>query len=140
MRTAAHGIKDVTEVRFDPCVKVGWATFVGLGVMLMLVPATGESHCPNAMGMLHYLFLTSLFMADELFNLPLPSGFLAAKLGSYRKELMGWTDKRVGLMSEIINGIQMIKFYAWEGKSSANSVPSFWKGPFTSQLHMLSSP
>ena len=37
------------------------------------------------------------------------------KLGSFRKDLMGWTDKRVGLMSEIINGIQMIKFYAWEG-------------------------
>jgi len=43
------------------------------------------------------------------------AGFLAMKLGSFRKDLMGWTDKRVGLMSEIINGIQMIKFYAWEG-------------------------
>ena len=50
-------------------------------------------------------------------NFHLPPGFLAAKLGTFRKELMGYTDKRVGLMSEIINGIQMIKFYAWEGES-----------------------
>ena len=48
-------------------------------------------------------------------SLPAHLGFLAVKLGSFRKELMGWTDKRVGLMSEIISGIQMIKFYAWEG-------------------------
>jgi ATP-binding cassette subfamily C (CFTR/MRP) protein 1 len=27
---------------------------------------------------------------------------------------MVWTDKRVGLMNEIINSMQMIKFMAWE--------------------------
>jgi hypothetical protein len=53
------------------------------------------------------------------------SGFLAAKLGSFRKDLMGWTDKRVGIMSEIINGIQMIKFYAWEGECGED----VWKKP-----------
>ncbi|KAG2498469.1 hypothetical protein HYH03_003722 [Edaphochlamys debaryana] len=61
--------------------EVGWATFVGLGVMLAMVPATGT---------------------------------LAAKLGGLRREIMQWTDKRVGRMNELINGIQMIKFYAWE--------------------------
>ncbi|KAG2439872.1 hypothetical protein HYH02_010502 [Chlamydomonas schloesseri] len=69
--------------------EVGWAMFVGLGVMLVMVPLTG---------------------------------MLVAKLGVLRRELIGWTDKRVGLMGEIINGMQwhgmstsqMIKFYAWE--------------------------
>ncbi|GAX83000.1 hypothetical protein CEUSTIGMA_g10427.t1 [Chlamydomonas eustigma] len=89
--------------------QVGWATFVGLGVMLTLIPITG---------------------------------FLAAKLGSYRKDLMGWTDKRVGLMSEIINGIQMIKFYAWEAPFNVEVMKyrnneadilralAFWQGMF----------
>ncbi len=63
--------------------QVGWGTFVGLGVMLLLVPVTG---------------------------------LLAVKLGSLRKELLQWTDQRVGLMSELIAGIQMVKFYAWEGE------------------------
>ncbi|KXZ51207.1 hypothetical protein GPECTOR_13g694 [Gonium pectorale] len=61
--------------------QVGWATFVGLGVMLVMVPLTG---------------------------------FLAGKLAMLRREIMQWTDKRVGRMNELINGIQMIKFYAWE--------------------------
>ncbi|PNH11698.1 Canalicular multispecific organic anion transporter 1, partial [Tetrabaena socialis] len=61
--------------------EVGWATFVGLGVMLVMVPLTGK---------------------------------LAMKLGSLRREIMQWTDKRVGRMNELINGIQMIKMYAWE--------------------------
>ena len=61
--------------------QVGWATFVGLGVMLLLVPVTG---------------------------------ILVTKLAAFRKELLEWTDKRVGLMSEVISGIQMIKFMAWE--------------------------
>ncbi|GLI66142.1 hypothetical protein VaNZ11_009876 [Volvox africanus] len=61
--------------------EVGWATFVGLGIMLVMVPMTGA---------------------------------LAAKLGALRREIMQWTDKRVGRMNELISGIQMIKFYAWE--------------------------
>ncbi|GFR43059.1 hypothetical protein Agub_g4065 [Astrephomene gubernaculifera] len=61
--------------------EVGWATFVGLGIMLVMVPMTGG---------------------------------IAARLGGMRRELMKWTDRRVGRMNELINGIQMIKFYAWE--------------------------
>ena len=66
--------------------EVEWSTFVGLGVMLFLVPFTGK---------------------------------LAAKLGTLRRAILAWTDKRVGVMSELINGIQMIKFYAWEGPFKA---------------------
>lgn len=39
---------------------------------------------------------------------------VSQRLIRYRRSLMIWTDKRVGLMNEIVNSIQMIKFYAWE--------------------------
>lgn len=42
------------------------------------------------------------------------SGKVAGKLAMLRRSIMKWTDKRVGLMNEVVNGIQMIKYYAWE--------------------------
>jgi ABC-type multidrug transport system fused ATPase/permease subunit len=39
---------------------------------------------------------------------------VSKKLLGFRRGLLSWTDKRVGLMNEVINGMQMIKFYAWE--------------------------
>ncbi len=56
--------------------QVGWATLVGLAVMLLLAPLTGT---------------------------------LAAKLGRLRRDILQWTDKRVGYMNEVISGILMIK-------------------------------
>lgn len=35
-------------------------------------------------------------------------------LGKYRRKTLVYTDKRVKLMNEIMNGIRIIKFYAWE--------------------------
>lgn len=35
-------------------------------------------------------------------------------LGKYRRKTLIYTDKRVKLMNEIMNGIRIIKFYAWE--------------------------
>ncbi|KAG1666954.1 hypothetical protein FOA52_004237 [Chlamydomonas sp. UWO 241] len=61
--------------------QIGWATFVCLGVVLVLIPIVAK---------------------------------LSAKQFSFRRELVLWTDKRIGLMSEVVTGIQMIKFYAWE--------------------------
>lgn len=43
-----------------------------------------------------------------------PAAKVSARLIGLRRSLMQWTDKRVGLMNEIINSMQMIKFYAWE--------------------------
>ena len=84
----------------------------------MLVPLTGELSA-RGLGAAHHAarVQTGHTSSPPPLTLSLPAhlGFLAVKLGSFRKELMGWTDKRVGLMSEIISGIQMIKFYAWEG-------------------------
>lgn len=39
---------------------------------------------------------------------------MSSRLIGLRRSLMQWTDKRVGLMNEIINSMQMIKFMAWE--------------------------
>lgn len=35
------------------------------------------------------------------------SGMLAGRLGRLRSQIMQWTDRRVGYMSEILNGIQV---------------------------------
>lgn len=39
---------------------------------------------------------------------------VSSRLIGLRRSLMQWTDKRVGLMNEIINSMSMIKFMAWE--------------------------
>lgn len=61
--------------------EIEWAAFVGLGAMMLLVPATA---------------------------------FIGKKLGTLRRKIVGFTDKRTSYMNEIINGIRVIKFYAWE--------------------------
>ena len=61
--------------------EIEWAAFVGLGAMMLLVPATT---------------------------------FIGKKLGTLRRKIVGFTDKRASYMNEIINGIRVIKFYAWE--------------------------
>jgi ATP-binding cassette subfamily C (CFTR/MRP) protein 1 len=60
---------------------LGWSTFVGLGVIVLMVPLTGVT---------------------------------AGKLFGLRRKLVGFADKRVNLISELVNGIRVIKFYAWE--------------------------
>ena len=42
------------------------------------------------------------------------STFIGKKLGNLRRQIVGFTDKRTSYMGEIINGIRVIKFYAWE--------------------------
>jgi len=41
-------------------------------------------------------------------------GLIAARLGKLRKTLLDWTDTRIKLMNEVLQGIRVIKFYAWE--------------------------
>jgi ATP-binding cassette subfamily C (CFTR/MRP) protein 1 len=61
--------------------EVQWACFVGLAVMMLLVPMTA---------------------------------FIGKRLGLYRREIVSWTDKRTSIMSEVINGMRVIKFYDLE--------------------------
>ncbi|KAM9999110.1 hypothetical protein ACTFIZ_002674 [Dictyostelium cf. discoideum] len=61
--------------------KIGWPTFVGLGLMIAAIP----------------------------FN-----GLAAKKLTETRRVLIGHTDSRVKVTSEILQAIKIIKLYAWE--------------------------
>lgn len=61
--------------------QVGPATFVGLAVMVVLMPL---------------------------------SGFIFGLINSLRTLKVKVTDRRVKLMNEILSGIRIIKFYAWE--------------------------
>ena len=42
------------------------------------------------------------------------SRWLASKIGQLSTEMMKQKDGRVNTMSEILYGIRVIKFYAWE--------------------------
>jgi len=42
------------------------------------------------------------------------NGFVAAKMRSIQTLIMKQKDKRVKLMNEILNGIKVLKLYAWE--------------------------
>ncbi|NP_001296082.1 probable multidrug resistance-associated protein lethal(2)03659 [Plutella xylostella] len=71
-----------------------------------------------------------------LLILPIQAG-LTKLTAVYRRETAQRTDKRIKLMSEIINGIQVIKMYAWEvpfqkvvGSSRAHEVEALKRASF----------
>ncbi|MEN9810889.1 MAG: multidrug resistance-associated protein 4 isoform, partial [Pseudomonadota bacterium] len=59
----------------------------------------------------------------------------AKKMMSGRRRLMEHSDRRVSLMSEILNGIRVIKFYAWE-KSFLSRIGKI-RGQELLELHSL---
>ncbi|KAK3825331.1 MAG: ATP-binding cassette transporter 1 [Benniella sp.] len=60
---------------------LGWATFVGLALLIAMIPLNGK-----------------VFSA----------------LHTYQKKYMEHKDVRIKLMNELLNGIRVIKLYAWE--------------------------
>jgi len=57
----------------------------------------------------------STFVGMAVIFLLLPmTGIVAGKLFGMRRGLVALADKRVSLITEVINGIRIIKFYAWE--------------------------
>lgn len=43
------------------------------------------------------------------------NGFITSRLQSLQKKVMNQKDKRSRMMSEILNGMKVLKLYAWEG-------------------------
>ncbi|CAG8480040.1 2241_t:CDS:10 [Ambispora gerdemannii] len=58
----------------------------------------------------------SIFAGVAAMILTIPvNGFLARRMRTLQKKQMGNKDQRIRLMNEILNGIKVIKLYAWEG-------------------------
>ncbi|KAI7818635.1 P-loop containing nucleoside triphosphate hydrolase protein [Gamsiella multidivaricata] len=60
---------------------MGWAIFVGLGVMILIIPLNAQ---------------------------------LSLVMQTYQKKHMEYKDSRIKLMNELLNGIRVVKLYAWE--------------------------
>ncbi|VDP24955.1 unnamed protein product [Heligmosomoides polygyrus] len=45
-------------------------------------------------------------------------GYFSRQMGACRRAIAARTDKRISIMNEILNGIRVIKMYAWEGAFS----------------------
>ncbi|CAG9461161.1 unnamed protein product [Pedinophyceae sp. YPF-701] len=56
----------------------------------------------------------SLVGAGAMLMLGPLTGIVASKLVALRKAIIGYTDKRVTIMNEIVAGIRVLKYYAWE--------------------------
>ncbi|KAF9912121.1 hypothetical protein BX616_010415, partial [Lobosporangium transversale] len=76
------GIFQISVTLYLLYLTLGWATFAGLGVMILMIP-------------------------------------LNARLGiiqqRFQEKHMTYKDSRIKLMNELLNGIRVIKLYAWEG-------------------------
>ena len=49
-----------------------------------------------------------------MFLLVPATAFIGSQLNKLRRKLVGFTDKRTSFMDEVITGIRVIKYYAWE--------------------------
>ncbi|ORX59695.1 multi drug resistance-associated protein MRP [Hesseltinella vesiculosa] len=68
-----------------------------------------------ALVMLHGTMGASIWAGVAILILTIPlNTYLAKKMRTYQKAQMGNKDARVKLMNEILNGIRVIKLYAWE--------------------------
>jgi len=68
-----------------------------------------------ALWLLYSVLSWSTFIGLAVIFLLMPlTGIAAGKLFGLRKGLVGLADKRVSLISEVVNGMKVIKLYAWE--------------------------
>jgi ATP-binding cassette subfamily C (CFTR/MRP) protein 1 len=85
---------------FFPSLHEVWAApmLIGLSIWLLFAVLNWST----------FIGLAVIFLMVPL------TGFTAGKLFGLRRTLVGFADKRVNLISEVVNGIRVIKFYAWE--------------------------
>ena len=81
------------------CYKIGPSALVGAALLVAFVPLQSENI--NVIEVSHYLTINS-------------AAWVGKQFGRLRVETAGKTDKRIRLMSEIVNGMKVIKMYCWE--------------------------
>jgi ABC-type multidrug transport system fused ATPase/permease subunit len=78
------------------------------------VQATVLSILGAAALLFHYLGATAFLSMGLLFLLAPISRTVARSFSRLDEELMKYRDERVTLMSQILNGIRVVKYFAWE--------------------------
>ena len=61
------------------------------------------------------------------------TGIVAKNLALLRRSTVQWTDKRTSIMSELINGMRVVKFYAWEGPFKCAFLPPLSPSTYSSR-------
>jgi ABC-type multidrug transport system fused ATPase/permease subunit len=122
--------KDMTGI-VSECTKKGARSDTGMITNLMAVDANRISSMGSSFFFLYtapieialgVVMLYSLLGASSLVGLGVmlltspAHQFAANKYSKIQESLMETRDRRVGLMSELLQGIRMIKFFAWEKK------------------------
>lgn len=84
--------------------------------MLSLHPAWGAPLFIAAILALLYIEIqwAAFVGAAAMLVLAPASAEIGKALGTLRMQIVGLTDQRTSYMEEIINGIRVLKFYAWE--------------------------
>lgn len=88
---------------------------------------------------------TFVGMGAIFLTVPL-TGIIAGKLFGIRKEIVKCADKRVNLVSEVINGMRVIKFYAWcvlsctRNHSPLSYIPDCFLSRRASAAHLRTAP
>ncbi len=68
-------------------------------------------------GLLVHLLGASALLGAAILLLVNPiQGWIMSKLTPIRKQASEYTDSRIRLTSEVLQGIKVIKFFAWESK------------------------
>lgn len=90
--------------------EIGYYGFIGVGFILCFVPIQGMHQNTINIKISH--------KQKQKFNGQWPNFSLTVAMGTmtakYRFRLSGKIDSRIRVMNEIIQGIQIIKVYAWE--------------------------
>ena len=82
------------------CYKIGPSALVGAALLVAFVPLQSEN--VNVVEVSFIIITTN------------SAAWVGKQFGRLRVETAGKTDKRIRLMSEIVNGMKVIKMYCWE--------------------------
>lgn len=90
--------------------EIGYYGWIGIGFILCFVPIQSES----LVAMLYFFATNSEPIFINLVCTYSISVLMSKLTANYRYHLVNHSDARIRIINEIIQGIQTIKFYAWE--------------------------